>query len=130
MPRLVPKEAIAYVWPEVSLWVASAMEYSGGDENLLDVLCALARGEYLLWHEPGRWAVVCQVQHCRRMTVWAVHYVGGERGSLREIAAFGDGLGAQWAKSQNCSRLRVAGRPSWGRVMRMNREATVFSKEI
>ena len=59
-------DQLANVWPQVHAWIECAIEHGPGDENALDVPISIARGHYLLFHEPGKFALVGQVPNYPR----------------------------------------------------------------
>lgn len=79
--NIVPLNKLADVWPHVESWLQRAVEQNLGDENLLDVLIALAQNRYSLWYEPQRCALVTQIQEYPRQKVIVLLYAGAPEGS-------------------------------------------------
>jgi hypothetical protein len=124
---LVQSDQLANVWPQVSGWIESAIEYAQGDENALDVLIALARGQYLLFHEPGKFALVGQIQHFPRQKVGTVLYCGG--GDLVAIRAAFEEM-KPWCKTNGISAIRVWGRQGWERVLGLARKGSILQMSV
>lgn len=124
---LVPAEQLSDVWPQVSGWISSALEYGQGDENLTDVLVSIAVGRYLLFFEPGKFAIVAQVQHFPRQKVIVVLYCGG-----RDLEAIKRGIeeAKPWCKTQGITAFRVWGRKGWKRILNMTEKGYVLQQEI
>ena len=116
--NIVPVNKLADVWPEVEGWLARAVSQNLGDENLLDVLIALAQGRYSLWHEPGKCALVTQIQEFPRQKIIVLIYAGAPEGSgaverfkllwEQERAAL---------KAAGITRVRMYGLRDWGKVL-------------
>lgn len=127
MARLVQPQELSDVWPECEPWIAAAIACGQGDENALDVLIALARGQYLLWHERGKFAAVVQVQKFPRQTVAQILYCGGT--GLQEMQAAVE-AGREWCKANGISQLRVWGRKGWEKVFNMTRKGVILQTAV
>ena len=114
---LVKPNQLADVWPLVHAWIERAMDCSTGDENSLDVLIAIAREQYFLFHEPDKFAAVAQIQNHPRHKICFVAYVGGT--DLRLIKESFHNVLFPWAKKLGCYAVRCCGRSGWRRVMDM-----------
>lgn len=127
MNYVVPPEKLADVWLEVEQWLAAAVNRNQGDENILDVLIAIARGQYGLWHEPGKWAAVIQIQRFPRQVVAMILYCGGhDIDSMREALEYGK----RWAKENGVHAVRVFGRRGWGRVMGLEDKGVILQVNL
>lgn len=115
---LVKPNQLADVWPQVQTWIERAIEHSQGDENSLDVLIALAREQYCMFHEPDKFAMVVQIQNLPRHKVCFVAYVGGS--DLRLIKESIQKILLPWAKKLGCYACRCCGRSGWRRLMNMH----------
>lgn len=124
---LVQPQDLANVWPKVVGWIESAIEHGQGDENALDVLIAIARGQYLLFHEPGKFALVGQIQTFPRQKIAMVLYCGG--GDLLAIKKSFDDM-QPWCKSNGIAAIRVWGRQGWERVLDLTRKGMILQMEI
>lgn len=124
---IVPPDQLANVWPLVHEWIASAIERGQGDENALDVLISIARGQYLLFHEPGKFALVGQVQTFPRQKVGVVLYCGGS-----DVSAIKDAFEQikPWCKANGMSAIRVWGRQGWERALDMTRKGVILQVEL
>ena len=124
---LVQPDQLANVWPQVSGWLASAIERGQGDENALDVLISIARGHYLLFHEPGKFALVGQVQNYPRQKVGVVLYCGG--GDLLAIRDAFEEM-KPWCKANGISVIRVWGRQGWERALGLARVGVILQESV
>ena len=124
---LVQPDQLANVWPQVHGWIESAIEYAQGDENALDVLIAIARGQYLLFHEPGKFALVGQVQSFPRQKVGVVLYCGG--GDLLAIKEAFEQM-KPWCKGNGISAIRVWGRKGWERALGLARKGVILQMSV
>jgi hypothetical protein len=124
---LVPVELLSNVWPQVSGWIESALEYGQGDENLTDVLVSIAVGRYVLFHEPNKFAIVAQIQHMPRQKIITVLYCGG--GDLEAIKQ-GIEEAKPWCKAQGIAAFRVWGRKGWKRILQMTERGYILQSEI
>jgi hypothetical protein len=124
---IVQSQDLGTIWPKVEHWLAPAVRENQGDENLLDVLIALARGIYLLWYEEGQFAGVVQVSHYPRQKVATVLYCGGT--GLPEIAkAFENGK--LWAKANGINVVRTWGREGWRRSLGLKQVGVILQETI
>jgi hypothetical protein len=124
---LVPPEQLSRVWSQIQGWIESALEYGQGDENATDVLVSLAVGRYLLFHEPGKFALVAQIQEFPRQKVITVLYLGG--GDMDAIKA-GIEQAKPWCKAQGITAFRVWGRKGWKRILQMTQKGYILQSEI
>ena len=126
MVNIVPIDKLADVWPEVAPWLERAIQHGQGDENVFDVFVALARGSYVLWHSPGRFAAVVQIVRYPRQTVATVIYCGGS--GLSEIEAAFD-FGRKWGRENGVDAIRIWGREGWERLFGMKRIGVILQVE-
>lgn len=124
--KAISPEELSKAWPRVEAWIAQAVELNQGDENLLDVLIALARGHYTLWVADS-FAGVTQTIRYPQQSVMTILYLGGSDLQAIEKAY-------QFAK-QHCQTvgidvLRVWGRPGWERLLGMKRIAVVLQEDV
>ena len=124
---LVPPEHIAEVWGECAPWIAAAIARNQGDEGLTDVLVALARGAYLLWYSPGKYATVAQIQRFPKQTVGMVLYCGGH--DLEDMKGAFDDAKA-WCRANGIKVMRIWGRPGWARVLDMKPVGVILQCEV
>jgi alkanesulfonate monooxygenase SsuD/methylene tetrahydromethanopterin reductase-like flavin-dependent oxidoreductase (luciferase family) len=124
--KLVTAAELSQVWPRVSAWIESAVKANQGDENLLDVLIAIARGQYLLF-EGDTYAVVGQVQVYPQQKVGMILYCGGS--GLNPIqTAFEDAK--HWCSANGISVLRTFGRPGWAKVLGLEQVGVILQTKI
>lgn len=111
---LVPRDAVAEVWPHVVVHLSRALARTG-DYGLEDARAALESAAWRLWiaARPGALvaAAATEVLIYPRRHVLHVHVAGGE----------GEGVGAMWplvrdyARGHGCAALRFMGRRGWSR---------------
>lgn len=124
--RIVPPHELANEWPRVSPWIEEAMAYGQGDENLLDVLLGISRGQYLLWADE-RFAGVVQICQFPRQRVATVLYAGGD---LEAMKAAIQTEGYPWCKSTGIDVLRIWGRKGWERALGMSRKGVIMQLDF
>ncbi len=124
---VVQPHELRHVWPQVEAWIVAAIERNQGDENTLDVLIALARGIYLLFVEPGKFAAVVQIQHFPAQKVGTIVYFGGR--GLDDIKA-GFEAGKQWGRENGINVVRTYGRPGWERVIGLKKTGVILQETL
>lgn len=122
---LVPREALALVWPEVVGLLAPALDYTDGREDLVSLYRRLAEARAQLWagldpevkENPKikAVAVTCLVTYPKDKAL-RIEYCGGEdmvgwQGPLID-------LWTKFALDQGASRLELFGRKGWVRELR------------
>ncbi len=123
---LVPHFELGAVWPQVAGWLEAALKESQGDENLIDIACAIDDGRYELWLEPGKFAAAVQITDFPRQRVATVLYAGGVLGAFREM----------WpevkrvARERNVQVLRVWGREGWERALGLKRIGVILQETV
>jgi hypothetical protein len=124
----VPPEHLSNVWPGVSGWIAEAINRpeNVGDENLLDVLIAIARGHYALWVEPQKFAAVVQVTQFPRQKVATILYAGGQLDSFIE----GYQEAKKLARQYGIQVLRTHGRAGWERALSLKRVGVILQETL
>lgn len=127
MAAIVPPHELASVWPKVKGWIADAISHGQGDENLLDVLIAVARGQYLLWHEPEKFAGVVQVGRFPRQIVATILYCGGSDLSAMKAAIE---QARPWCEANGIQAIRILGRKGWERVLDMTRKGVILQVDL
>lgn len=125
--ELVPPERLGAVWAEVAPWIEAAVKRGQGDENPTDVLVAIARGSYLLFHEPGRFAVVGQIQRHPQQTIGQILYCGGT--GLEDIKTAFDNA-KHWCRANGITALRTFGRRGWGRLLGLKEVGVILQGEL
>jgi hypothetical protein len=123
---LVPHFELEAVWPQVQLWLAEAVKHNQGDEDLIDIACAIDQGRYELWFEPGKFAAVVQVIDFPRQRVATLLYAGGVLTSLREMY----GEAKRIAKDRGINVIRVWGRQGWERALGMKRVGVILQEAL
>lgn len=124
---LVPREALALAWPEVVGFLAPALTYTDGRENLVDLYRRLAEGRAQLWvgldpepedpENPGikAAAITCMVVYARDKAL-RIEYCGGE--TMEGWQASMIALWERFALDQGAGRLELFGRKGWARELR------------
>lgn len=125
---LIAPEQLANAWPQVSGWIAEAINRreNAGDENLLDVLIALARNHYALWVEHGKGAVVVQVTQFPRQKVATILYAGGELEAFVEMYQEAKKLARQYGIQV----LRTHGRMGWEKTLGLKRVGVILQEVL
>jgi hypothetical protein len=123
---LVTPDRLADTWPAVAPWIAEAINRreGGGDENLIDVLLAIARGHYALWWEPGKFAAVAQIVNHPRQRVATILYCGGELESLLQMYE----SARRWCRQNGIDVIRIWGRAGWERALGMKRIGVILQE--
>jgi hypothetical protein len=124
----IAPDHLANAWPPVSGWIAEAINRREnlGDENLLDVLIAIARGRYDLWVEQGKGAVVVQVTQFPRQKVATILYAGGELNSIVEMYQEAKKLARQYGIQV----LRTYGRMGWEKALDLKRVSVILQETL
>jgi hypothetical protein len=122
---LVEPSQLAHVWPDVVPWIKEAVEKNQGDENTLDVLLAIARGQYSLWADK-HFAAVTQVVNYPRQRVLTILYIGGD---LTNILPLFDDAKA-YCKANKVDVLRTYGRPGWEKVTGLEKAGVILQTRI
>lgn len=122
---LVTPEQLANTWPKVEAWISEAIDQNQGDENLLDVLIALARGQYSLWADQN-FACVTQLVNYPQQRVLTLLYIGGE---LDSILTMFD-TAKEWCRVNKVDVLRTYGRPGWERVTGLSKVGVILQVDI
>lgn len=126
--RIVQPHELAILWPQVEPWISAAIAEGQGDENATDVLVALARGLYMLWIEPDKFAAVVQLSVFPRQRVATVLYLGGS--DLDAMKRLLREEGIPWARAQGIDVLRVWGRAGWERVLGLERKGVILQADL
>lgn len=112
-----------------SEWINAALEYAGGTHDLQDVFDGIAAGEYQFWWHPDG-CIVTEVLDYPKMRVAHHWLAGGSMEAMQELEARID----EWARSQGCGRVTLAGRLGWTRTFLRDRGYspfwTVMAKEL
>ena len=119
--NLVPLNKLADTWPHVEAWLARAVEQNLGDENLLDVLIAIAQNRYSLWYEPDRFALVTQIQEYPRQKVIVLLYAGAPEGSgaVERFKLLWE-QERDTLKAAGITKVRMYGLRDWGKVLNVD----------
>lgn len=120
-------DKLSHAWIEAAAWIQAAIDRNQGDESLTDVLIALARGVYLLWYAPGKYATVAQVQHYPQQKVGMVLYCGGH-GLADMRQAFDDAK--DWCRANGVGVIRTWGRAGWAKVLDLEQVGVILQCEV
>jgi hypothetical protein len=124
---VVQPHELRAVWPQVEHWITAAVERGQGDENELDVLIALARGVYLLFHEPDQFAAIVAIQQFPAQKVGTIVYFGGR--GIEAIKA-GFEAGKAWGRANGIDVVRTYGRPGWERFVNLKKVGVILQDEL
>lgn len=125
--RIIQPQELSEYWPKVQGWIEEAIEYGQGDESSLDVLLALARGQYLLWYAE-EFAGVVQVVKFPRQTVATVLYAGGSNLEGMKKAILDEGV--SWCRASGIDCVRIWGRNGWERVLGIPRKGVIMQLDL
>lgn len=116
--NIVALNKLADVWPHVEGWLQRAVDQNLGDENLLDVLIALAQNRYSLWYEPNRCALVTQIQEYPRQKVIVLLYAGAPEGSgaVERFKQLWE-QERETLRAAGIARVRMYGLRDWGKAL-------------
>jgi hypothetical protein len=124
---LVKPEELRDVWPQALPWIDAAVARNQGDEKTIDVLIALARGVYLLFWEPGKFAAVVTIAQYPSQKVATIVYFGGK--GLDDIKA-GFEAGKAWGRANGINVVRTYGRPGWERVVKLKKVGVILQENL
>lgn len=122
MVQIVSLQELSDIWPKAEGWIQKALLYGPGDENTRDILIRLARGDYQLWYEEGKFAAVVQFVIHPRQRVATILYCGGD--DLSAVKAAFD-YGKAWGADNGVDVIRVYGRAGWERALGLKRVGIV-----
>lgn len=123
--QLVPPDKLCDVWPKCEAWIYDAITHGPGDENVLDVLIAIARGYYALWFEE-QFAAVVQIVQFPRQKVATILYAGGCLEAMR--VKWPEAL--KYCRDNGIKVLRVHGRNGWERAFEMKRVGVILQVQV
>lgn len=92
-------------------WIESALEYSGGTHDFIDICEGVYKGTMQLWPSKNC-CIVTELIVYPQKKVLNVFLGGGDRGSLAEILSMHDDV-INWAQDQGCSGVSITGRFGW-----------------
>jgi hypothetical protein len=101
-------EPPAEAWARCAPYLTAALDRSGNEATLDDVKARIEAGSAWFW--PGEKSAAV-VEITRSAHFWLL---GGD---LREVLERQDD-GVNFARSMNCDRITVRGRPGWARVLK------------
>jgi hypothetical protein len=107
-------------------WLEAALEYADGTHTIEDVAEGVERGAFHFW--PGKaCAAVTQVLEYPRARFLLIFLAGGNMQELVDMIP----SWKSWGAYLGCSKLTLAGRPGWQRVLGdWQREVVVLSTAI
>lgn len=114
---LIDDNAVAHLWPRVRGFIERAYE-TGGDDSFEQTEAKVLSGRALLWvvfNGGILGAVVTQILHESRNRVCLILACGGNELALwqSQISVIED-----YARSQDCTCVRMSGRKGWKRIFR------------
>ena len=116
-------------WTQARPHVEAALRLSGDTHEIQDIQEACLVGLARLWSGEQSAAVTEIVTYPRKRAV-RIWLAGGSLDELRDVIR---PKIEKYARSENCSRVEIAGRPGWQRALAgvgYTPAATVISKEI
>jgi hypothetical protein len=124
--RAVTHDELGAVWPQVERWLEEAIKVGQGDETLVDIACAIDRGDYELWVEPGQFAAVVQIRDFPRQRVATLLYAGGVLTAFLAMYAEAKRI----AKMRGVQVIRTWGRPGWERALGLKRVGVILQEQL
>lgn len=125
--NVIQPHELRHVWPRVVDWINEAVKQNQGDEELLDVLIALARGQYLLFHEPGAYAAIVSIAQYPAQKVGTIVYLGGK--GIEDLRrGFEDGK--TWGRANGVNVVRTYGRPGWAKLMGLKQVGVILQDTL
>lgn len=103
-------------------WIEAALEYSGGTHLYEDIVKSIVSGHMQLWPAENGCAVT-EIIVFPRKKVLHVFLAGGELTQITDM----DDSAANFAKSQGCTGMTLAGRKGWSRVLKAKGWAEAFT---
>jgi len=124
--RNIPLDELATCWPRVLPWIEEAVARSDGDENALDILIAIARGNYALF-AGEKCAAVAQLVRWPRQSVFTVLYASGEDlESCREAFEWSK----NWCRANGVQVFRIHARAGWERALGFKRRGVILEERL
>ncbi len=114
----VPPDEIDYIWPSVNGLIETALDRSGLF-GINDAYCHVANGTWQLWVvHSERGNIECVVlteiiEFPKEKVLRVTMATGSDRTKWVDRIEVIEG----WAKSLDCNRVQISGRPGWERVM-------------
>ena len=109
-------------------WIESALQYSGGTHEFIDIVNGVLSGTMQLW-AGERGCAVTEISVYPRKKVLHVFLAGGE---MDQIIDFQESA-TEFAKMNECSAMTIAGRRGWTRILDKHdwkESFCVMSKEL
>jgi len=91
-------------------WIKAALEYSGGTHEYEDIVEAIKSGYMQFWPSPNGCAVT-EIISFPRKKVFHIFLAGGEKNQIVDM----DESAVEFARSQGCTGMTIAGRRGWAR---------------
>ena len=123
--RCYSHDQIPYVWDDIKPHIEKALE-RGSNYTLIDVFYGLCRKEMQLWCYKDEASLVTAIQtdevkHCLLLAV------GGSK--LGEWVKYLP-IVEDWARSKDCTEMRIYGRIAWSKVLNYGIDYARMSKSI
>lgn len=117
---LVPVEYIESVWPSISTYVDSLVEYTYGRFTTDDIKYGVLNMPQQLWiafdESEVYGFVVTEIYQYPRKKVLTMHFTGGQKLPLWKEPMLN--LLKQFGRDNECSVIESYGRPGWERVFK------------
>jgi hypothetical protein len=93
-------------------WIESALAYSGGTHEYMDIVDGVISGHMQLWMGESGCAVT-EITVYPKKKVLHVFLAAGDMDQIKDFEA----SAAEFAKQNGCDAMTVAGRPGWKKVL-------------
>ena len=93
-------------------WIESALHYSGGTHEFIDIVNGVLSGTMQLW-AGDRGCAVTEITVYPQTKILHVFLAGGD---MDQIIDFQESA-AEFAKMNGCDKMTIAGRRGWTRVL-------------
>lgn len=100
-------------WERCAAWIQAALDESPKTHTLTDVFAMVTRGEAQFWpfERSAMVSLIWDEPQAKTLHQWLV---GGD---MDDLMSHNDDA-ERWARTRGCTRMLVAGRRGWERVMR------------
>jgi hypothetical protein len=116
-------------WDRCRPYIEAALTYAGGTHELSDIEAGIQSGRFGLYPLANA-ALIAEIIEYPRLRALHIFLAGGD---LEELKFFTDRVLPNVAREFGCSRITIAGRKGFARVLRdigFQERWTVLSKEV
>lgn len=111
----VPHYEVPKIWPKVRGYLIPAIERDGGRQSEATVFESLISRDYQLWLVESAAVITTIPIYPTGLKAVRIIYAGGSesRAWAQEVAD----VVMEWGRQQGCSKLEIAGREGWFRLV-------------